>query len=102
VPLLSDIVSDPKMKEVVQFYSAMTAIGRPLVMGPNVPSDVAAMMRKAFADTMTDPDFLSDARKAHLDVIPILGIDIQKTMEHFGSLSPELIALAKDALSKPN
>jgi hypothetical protein len=57
VPLLSDIVSDPKMKEVVQFYSAMTAIGRPLVMGPNVPSDVAAMMRKAFADTMNRSRF---------------------------------------------
>lgn len=26
----------------------------------------------------------------------------QKTMEHFGSLSPELIALAKEALVKPN
>jgi hypothetical protein len=102
VPLLSDVVVDPKMKEVVEFYSAMTAIGRPLVMGPNVPPAVVAMMRKAFVDTMTDPDFLSDARKAHLDVIPILGIDIQKTMEHFGSLSPELIALAKRALSKPN
>ena len=41
----------------------LRALGRPLVMPPDVPSDRVAALRKALVDTFNDPAFLADAAK---------------------------------------
>ena len=41
---------------------------RPYVLPPNTPKDRVQIIRKAFMDTMKDPDFLAEAKKANLDI----------------------------------
>ena len=43
---------------------------RPYVLPPNTPTDRVQIIRKAFMDTMKDPDFLAEAKKANLDINP--------------------------------
>ena len=68
VPLLSDLVKSGAGRNVVDFISAAAAMGRPYGLPPNVPEDRAKALRKAFEDTITDPAFLADAKKARKEV----------------------------------
>jgi tripartite-type tricarboxylate transporter receptor subunit TctC len=101
VPLLSDLVSDPEKRKVVELYSVATAVGRPLVMGPGVPAARVATMRAAFLKTMKDADFIAEARKSGLDVAPIAGEAIQREMAKFEGLSPKLVAFTKRLVGAP-
>src|SRR5215813_1780865 len=44
---------------------------RPYVLPPGTPKDRVQILRKAFMDTVKDPDFLADASKAKLDINPL-------------------------------
>jgi hypothetical protein len=43
-------------------------------------------LRKAFADTMNDPEFLAEAKKANLDLEPVAGEEVEKTVATFFKL----------------
>ena len=52
-------------------------MGRPFLAPPGVPQDRADALRKAFADTMKDPEFLADAEKAQLEINPVSGGEVE-------------------------
>jgi tripartite-type tricarboxylate transporter receptor subunit TctC len=68
VPLLSDLVTKEDDKALVEAAVAPLTAGRPYLFPPGVPADRVAIMRKAFADTFKDPDFLAEAEKRRLGV----------------------------------
>jgi len=43
------------------FLRSSTAFGKPYAAPPGVPADRIAVLRKAFEDTLKDPQFLADA-----------------------------------------
>jgi len=57
---------------------ARQVIGRPFLAPPNVPKERAAVLRKAFMDTMKDPAFLADAEKAKMEITPVAGDQVEK------------------------
>ena len=42
--------------------------GRPFIAPPGVPAPVSQMLRNAFEETMSDPEFRADAEKRQLDL----------------------------------
>jgi tripartite-type tricarboxylate transporter receptor subunit TctC len=60
---------------------ARQVMGRPYLAPPGVPKDRADALRKAFADTMKDPDFLADAEKAQLEITPVAGDEVEKLVK---------------------
>jgi len=70
VPYVNDLARTPEERQAIEFLYAGTDIGRPFLAPPGLAPDVLAMWRAAFDATMTDPDFLADARKQNLDVTP--------------------------------
>jgi tripartite-type tricarboxylate transporter receptor subunit TctC len=66
VPFAPDLVTNPDDKLLMQAGFAPLALGRPLVMPPDVPSDRLAAMRQALADTFKDPDFLAEGDRLGL------------------------------------
>jgi len=67
VPTLLELAPADK-KDVVEFLTAGTPFGRAMAVGPGVPADRVAALRKAFDDTMKGPAFLADAKKRSLDI----------------------------------
>ena len=65
---------------------------------PGTPKDRLAILQKAFLDTLKDPEFLIDAKKAKLDIAPIDGAATAKTLAGFYDLEPPLIARLKKVL----
>ena len=71
---------------------------RPYVLPPGTAKDRIAILQKAFMDTMKDPEFLADAKKAKLDINPLDGAELEKTVKEVFNLDPALIPRAKEIL----
>lgn len=77
-PLLMDLATKPIDKAALKVLSGPPTIGRPIVAPPGVPADRIKALRAAFDATMTDPAFIAEAKKEHLDLAPISGEELQK------------------------
>ncbi len=78
VPLMMDLAKNADDKAVLKLLSASTTIGRPLFTSPGVPEERVKALRKAFDDTMKDPEFLTDAKTRGFDINPVSGEEMQK------------------------
>lgn len=73
---------------------------RPYVFPPGTPKDRVQILRKAFADTMKDPEFVADAQKAKLDLNPLSGEEFEKVVASFYKTEPDVVARLRDILLK--
>ena len=71
---------------------------RPFMLPPATPKDRVQILRKAYMDTMKDPEFLADATKARLDVNPLDGAELEKNVREVFNLDKTLIPRAKEIL----
>jgi tripartite-type tricarboxylate transporter receptor subunit TctC len=75
-------------------------MGRPFAAPPGIPEDRKAALRKAFDATMTDPEFLAEAKKLRLDVNPVSGVAIEKLIGELYQTPQDVIAEARAAVLK--
>jgi tripartite-type tricarboxylate transporter receptor subunit TctC len=97
VPTLLEL-APPDKKDVVEFMSAGTPMGRAVVVGPGVPADRVAALRKAFDDTMKDPAFLAEAQKRQIDIDAHNWQHTQALVQKITGASPELVARVKKSI----
>lgn len=71
---------------------------RPYVLPPGTPKDRVQIIRKAFIDTMTDPEFLAEAKKANLDINADDGGALEQNVKEILKLDPALVAKLKETL----
>src|SRR3990172_5400729 len=65
---------------VVQIYTAP----------PGTPKERVQILRKAFQETLKDPEFLAEAKKARLDLDPVSGEEVAEIITGFAKLPPAL------------
>jgi tripartite-type tricarboxylate transporter receptor subunit TctC len=99
VPTLLELAPADK-KDVVEFITSGTPFGRALAVGPGVPAERVALLRKAFDDLMRDPAFLADASKRKLDIAPLDAAQTHALVDKIASASPALIARVKKAIGQ--
>jgi tripartite-type tricarboxylate transporter receptor subunit TctC len=85
-------------RQVLTFLSADTAIARSLVTTPDTPPERVAALRRAFDETVRDPDLLAEAEQAKLDVVPLGGEESQKIADSIVNTPPEVLGRAKSLL----
>ncbi|MFN4283174.1 MAG: Bug family tripartite tricarboxylate transporter substrate binding protein [Alphaproteobacteria bacterium] len=77
VPLLSDFGTSAEDKAVLGFISKALAVGRPIGTTPGVPAERLTALRKAFDQTLVDPEFVADANKIGAEINPMNGETLQ-------------------------
>lgn len=97
-PLLPDLAPNEQDRKVLEFLSLVPALGRPFFMPPNSPPERVAAVRKAFAETMTDPAFVEECKRSKLDVAPLSGEDMERIVMTSFSAPPDVVATAKNAM----
>jgi tripartite-type tricarboxylate transporter receptor subunit TctC len=97
VPLIIDSAKTPQDRKVFEFLLATQEMGRPFFAPPGVPADRLEALRDAFARTLKDPQFLSDADKMGIEVQHVGGEAIQALVTRIYAAPPEVIAQAKAA-----
>jgi tripartite-type tricarboxylate transporter receptor subunit TctC len=80
VPLITDLVTDPENKQIIALLAFPEEIGRPFVMPPDTPTEMATQIRRAFDAVMKDRDFLADADKTLLEVNPVTGEEMEQIL----------------------
>ena len=78
VPLVVDLAQTDEQRQILKLIFARQVMGRPFLAPPGIAPERAAILRKAFIDTMADPAFLADAEKTQLEVNPVSGEEVQK------------------------
>jgi tripartite-type tricarboxylate transporter receptor subunit TctC len=65
---------------------------------PATPKDRVQILRKAFTDTLKDPEFLADAKKSKMDIEPVAGEELQKLVLDLYKIDPSTLAKLKEVL----
>jgi tripartite-type tricarboxylate transporter receptor subunit TctC len=98
VPLITDFVKNEDQRKMLELVLAPQKLGRPYFGPPGIPADRLAALQKAFADTMTDPQFLEAADKIQLEISPISGAEMEKIIKDAYAMDPALVKRTGDAI----
>ncbi|HEY7714571.1 MAG TPA: tripartite tricarboxylate transporter substrate-binding protein [Candidatus Binatia bacterium] len=99
VPLAISYAKTDEAKNLIRaLVHSVGPAARPYVLPPGTPKDRIMTLRKAFMDTMKDPEFLADAKKAKLDITPLDGAELERNVKDVFTLDPKLIPRAKEIL----
>ena len=96
-PTLAEI-SPPDKRPMAEFIASGTPFARALAVGPGVPKDRVAALRKAFDDLMRDQAFLDVAKKRKLDINPRNAAATHALLEKIIGASPKLVAEVMQAI----
>ena len=100
VPLASEFAKTDLDRKVIGLINSGISIGRPLVLPPGVPQDRVDALRRAFNETMIDPEFLADAQKEHLLINPLSGLKLQQIATEVAGATDDVLKRA-DVLMTP-
>jgi tripartite-type tricarboxylate transporter receptor subunit TctC len=75
------IKDDIDRKAVELMVEFQRAFGRTYMAPPGVPAELVQILRTAFTAVLHDPDFLIEAGNLRIDVNPLTGEQIQRTVE---------------------
>jgi tripartite-type tricarboxylate transporter receptor subunit TctC len=99
VPLAINYAKTDEAKKLIRaIVHTVAPTSRPYVLPPATPKDRVQILRKAFMDTMKDPEFSADAAKAKLDINPLEGADLERNVREVFNLDASLVPRAKEIL----
>ena len=78
VPLVMEFAKTEEQKQIFRLIFARQVMGRPFLAPPGLPKDRAEALRRAFDETMKDPEFLADATRTQLEITPVAGEEVEK------------------------
>jgi tripartite-type tricarboxylate transporter receptor subunit TctC len=98
LPLMHELGRTDEERQILQLISSPAALGRPFFTPPEVPADKLATLRKAFADTMKDPDYIAEAARVRMDMNPLSAERVTELVNATINAPPNVVAKARAAL----
>ena len=98
VPLLTDLATNDEQRQIFKVFSAEVALGKVFITSPGIPAERLDALRKAFEETLRDPAYIEDAKKAEMLVRPLTWQAAKQMADEILSMSPEMIGKAKAAM----
>lgn len=98
VPLILDLARSEEELQIMRLALVRGVLGRPFLAPPDIPADRAAALRKAFAAAVADEEFLSEAARLRLEIIPISGEEISRLVAEAYATSEEVVAKTRQIL----
>jgi len=96
VPSALDLVKDPQKRKILELILMRQEMGRPFAAPPGTPADRLAILRTAFTQTIKDPAYLAAAAKAHMQIDPLTGAQIEALLKKaYGAPKPVVQAAAR-------
>jgi tripartite-type tricarboxylate transporter receptor subunit TctC len=68
VPSIYDLAKTEEQRQLMRFVFSSVEFGRPYVLPPETPPELVALMRKAMADALKDPELVAEAARLKLDM----------------------------------
>jgi tripartite-type tricarboxylate transporter receptor subunit TctC len=100
VPQVWPYVKSADDRRAVELIVGQQVFGRPYLAPPGVAAEPLAIRRAAFTAVMRDKDFLADAERTRIDVVPTSGERVQQLIEQLYASPKATVERAKE-LVKP-
>lgn len=99
VPLATNLAKNEKSRLLIQSgVQEPSSIVRPYALPPGTPKERVQLLRKAFLETLKDPEFLVDAQKSRLEIDPLTGEELEKTVARLFKMDSGLVSTLKEIL----
>ena len=95
VPLITDLARTENQTRQMELIFSRQTIGRPFLLPPKVPQARVAAIRTAFINTMKDPAFIADVKKAKLELNWVDGKEVQSLVERVLATPKDVVAAAR-------
>jgi tripartite-type tricarboxylate transporter receptor subunit TctC len=90
-PSIMEVATTERQRQILKLLISCEALGRPFLAPPGIPADRAAALRKAFEQTMADPEFIADRHAAHEPVNPMGWQEIDTLIKQLYATPKELL-----------
>jgi tripartite-type tricarboxylate transporter receptor subunit TctC len=94
-PSIYDRAKTDEQRALMRFVFSSTEFGRPYLFPPDVPVERVAVMRKAIADAVRDPELVAEAQKARLDMTYRPPEHLERLVAKLAETSPEQLQAIK-------
>ena len=92
-PLALDLAKGDEARQLLKAGAIdPAAIVRVYVTAPRTPKDRLKILRTAFMNTLTDPEFVAEAKKTNLDINPLNGDEVKTIVDSLFKLSPTMLS----------
>ena len=89
VPVAIEVAKTEEAKQLIRAGTVNPSrITRLYATTPGTPKDRVEMLRKGFAATLKDPEFVAEAKKARLEINPLVGEEVGKIVDELFNISP--------------
>jgi tripartite-type tricarboxylate transporter receptor subunit TctC len=92
VPLITDLARTPEQRQILKLVFGPQEFAWPFMAPPDLPPERKQLLRAAFDATLTDPEFLEDARRMALDVNPVSGRAVEALIDELYGTPDDVVA----------
>jgi tripartite-type tricarboxylate transporter receptor subunit TctC len=98
IPLAISYAKTDEAKELLKIADNVHVAQFPFSVPPGMAKDRLELLQRAFMRAFKDPDLLAEAKRSQLDIAPVDGPTITKTLTGLYDLKPATIARLKEIL----
>ena len=101
LPLIPEVIKGEDNLSAYRTWSGTYEFQRPFSVPPATPKDRLQILRKAFAATMKDPEFIAEAEKSKLEVTYVSGEEVENYVKKVLLITPKAKELLDFLTVKP-
>ncbi len=101
VPMIGDFATNDRQRQILKLVLSRQTMGRPFMAPPQIPPERQAALRKAFDETMKDPDFLAEAKARGQEVNPVSGPALEKLLAELYATPKDVVNETRKAIGAP-
>jgi hypothetical protein len=98
IPLAINYAKSEEARELLVVADNAHGAQFPFSVPPGMAKDRLELLQRAFVRTFKDPDLIAEAQRSQLDIDPVDGPAVAKTLTSLYDLKPATIARLKDIL----
>ena len=98
IPLAINYAKSEEARELLVVADNAHGAQFPFSVPPGMAKDRLELLQRAFVRTFKDPDLIAEAKRSQLDIDPVDGPTITKTLISLYDLKPATVAKLKDIL----
>jgi tripartite-type tricarboxylate transporter receptor subunit TctC len=101
LPLVTEVIKSEDHLVAYKTWVGTHEFQRPFTVPPGTPKERLELLRKGFAATMKDPEFMAEAEKSKLETTFVSGEEVEKYVNQVLSITPRAKELLSFLLVKP-
>jgi tripartite-type tricarboxylate transporter receptor subunit TctC len=98
-PAIMELAKDERTAGILRLVLAPLQMDRPILAPPGTPADRVAALRQAFHEAMSDPGFIAEAEKEHLEIGEVSGARVAKILDDAFAMPPDIARAATEAMT---